>query len=151
MMKLTIAVSLRIFTLLIICFYLFTFQNSGFSRFLLGLNPYILTVFAILLLLMARQQHVYKKSRPDEHINYREKILPEFNINDEREAEITGRAAKTALSLILIYSPFTLVIISFLMFYQVDYLILYTFLTIVSIPIGGLITYYLSYRKNYLS
>ena len=35
----------------------------------------------------------------------KEMILPEFNSSDEREAVITGKAAKDALSAILIFTP----------------------------------------------
>ena len=38
----------------------------------------------------------------------KEMILPEFNSNDEREAVITGKAAKDALSAILIFTPIAL-------------------------------------------
>ncbi|MEK5069365.1 hypothetical protein [Sporosarcina sp. FSL K6-1508] len=37
-------------------------------------------------------------------------ILPEFNSNDEREADITGKAAKDALTAILIFTPIAIII-----------------------------------------
>lgn len=60
--------------------------NTSYNDFLIGINPYILTIFMGSLLLMSRQQHTYKKSRQGEPISIREKILPEFNTHDEREA-----------------------------------------------------------------
>jgi len=116
----------------------------------MGINPYILIAFMILLLFMSRQQHIYKKSRPNETIRYREKVLPEFNINDEREAEITGYAAKNALAFILMYSPFALAIVAFLLYNENPYSILLIFLTIATIPVIGLIVYYFTYRNDYL-
>ena len=133
-----------------LCFYLFEFFNLTTSKYLMGINPYILIAFMILLLFMSRQQHIYKKSRPNETIRYREKVLPEFNINDEREAEITGYAAKNALAFILMSTPFALAIVAFLLYYENPYSILLTFLTIATIPIIGLIVYYITYRNDYL-
>lgn len=88
MKNLTIAISLRTITLVILCLYMFGFynMNTSYNDFLRGINPYILTIFMGSLLLMSRQQHTYKKSRQGETISIREKILPEFNIHDEREA-----------------------------------------------------------------
>ena len=99
---------------------------------------------------MSRQQHIYKKSRPIETIRYREKILPEFNIKDEREAEITGYAAKNALSFILMFTPIAMMLVAFLFFYQNPFSILFTFLTLAAIPVIGLVVYYISYRNDYL-
>ena len=141
MKHLSIAVLLRVFTLLILCFYLFAFFNLNTTQYLVGINPYILVAFMILLLLMSRQDHIYKKSRPNETIRYREKILPEFNIKDEREAEITGYAAKNALAFTFIYTPFAIAIVAYILYYENPYSILLTFLTISTISIGGLVIY----------
>ena len=148
--NLTIAVLLRVSIYLILCYYMFAFYNFNTSKYLLGINPYILVLFMIILLLQSRQDHIYKKSRPNETIRYREKILPEFNIKDEREAEITGYAAKNALSFILMYTPFVIAIVAFILYYENPYSILLTFLTITTIPIGGLLFYYITYRNDYL-
>jgi hypothetical protein len=148
--NLTIAILLRVSLLIIICFYLFEVINFSTSKYSIGINPFIFIAFLVLLLLMSRQQHVYKKSRPNETIRYRDKILPEFNIKDEREAEITGYAAKNALSFILMFTPFAMVFVSYLFYYENPYSILLTFLTIAALPISGLVVYYITYHNDYL-
>ena len=152
MKSLSIAISLRVSTLLILCVYMFNFYslNASYNNFLLAINPYILIIFMVLLLLMSREQHIHIKSHPDKPIRLRERILPEFNTYDEREAEITGKAAKTAFSLILIYTPFAIAIVAFLLYYGKSYSVLSTFLVIASIPIAGLVAYYTMYRHHYL-
>ncbi|QUW22651.1 hypothetical protein JSQ81_03445 [Sporosarcina sp. Marseille-Q4063] len=150
MKNLTIAILLRVSLLIIICFYLSEIINFSTSKYSIGINPYIFIAFIILLLLMSRQQHVYKKSRPNETIRYREKILPEFNIKDEREAEITGYAAKNALSFILMFTPFAMAFVAYLLYYEKPFSMILTFLTMASIPIIGLVVYYITYRNDYL-
>lgn len=150
MKNLTIAILLRVSLLVIICFYLFEISNFSTSNYSIGINPYIIIALPILLLLMSRQQHVYKKSRPNETIRYREKILPEFNIKDEREAEITGYAAKNALSFILMFTPIAMMLVAYLLYYENPYSILFAFLTIAALPIIGLVVYYITYRNDYL-
>ena len=144
MKNLTIAILLRVSLLVIICFYLFEISNFSTSNYSKGINPYIIIAFPILLLLMSRQQHVYKKSRPNDTIRYREKILPEFNIKDEREAVITGYAAKNALSFILIFTPIAMTLVAFLFINENPYSMLLIFLTIAAVPIIGLIVYYIT-------
>lgn len=80
----------------------------------------------------------------------KEMILPEFNSNDEREAEITGKAAKDALSAILIFTPFTLATIALALTFEGEFPLMLSILIASSIPIAGLITYYLSYLHHYL-
>ena len=150
MKSLTIAVSLRISSLMMVSLYMFSLLNlNAFNDILIGFTPYILIVFMIVLLLMARQQHIYEKNRSNGRLTLREKILPEFNSNDERETELTGIAAKNSFSIILVYSPIMILLVSLLFLSEVQYALLFTFLAISSIPILGLITYYFSYRYYY--
>ncbi|MBO0586057.1 hypothetical protein [Sporosarcina sp. E16_8] len=80
----------------------------------------------------------------------KEMILPEFNSNDEREAIITGKAAKNALLAILILTPIALATMALMLTFEGKFPIMLTILTAASIPITGLITYYFSYRHHYL-
>ena len=82
----------------------------------------------------------------------KEMILPEFNSNDEREAVITGKAAKDALSAILIFTPIALMAsgLVLILTYDGKFPLMMTLLIASSIPIVGLIAYYFSYRHHYL-
>lgn len=151
MKSLTIAVSLRIFTLLMVGLYVLILNDFNFiSDFLRGIDLYIYAGFIIALLLMSRQRHIYKMNHPTGRLTYQESVLPEFNSNDERESELTGRAAKTAFSLIILLTPVTLILLGFIIISESKHILLYTYLAFISLPIIGLIAYYFSYRNSYL-
>jgi len=151
MKNLTIAVTLRIFTLLMLSLYMLIFYDFyNLSDILRGLNPFLFVGFMIALLLMSRQQHIYKKNHPTGHLAYQERVLPEFNTNDERESELTGKAAKTAFSIIILTTPILLVLLGFIMIAESAHALHYTYLAFISLPIIGLLAYYFSYRHYYL-
>ena len=152
MKSLTIAVSLRIFALLMVSLYMFAFHDFKFLLmiFCVDCNPYIFGGFMIALMLMSRQQHIYKRNHPTGRLTYQERVLPEFNSNDERESELTGRAAKTAFSLIILLTPITLVLLGFIIISESEHILFYTYLAFISLPIIGLIAYYFSYRHSLL-
>lgn len=68
-------------------------------------------------------------------------ILPEFNSNDERKAEITGKAVKDAFSALLIFTPIVLVALGLVLILTYDgkFRLMMTLLIASSIPIAGLI------------
>ena len=80
----------------------------------------------------------------------KEMILPEFNSNDEREAVITGKAAKDALSAILIFTPIAIAAMALVLTFEGEFPLMLSLLIASSIPIAGLIAYYFSYRHHYL-
>lgn len=89
-----------------------------------------------------------KKLRADGRINLREYLLPEFNHSDERESTLTGKAAKASLAIIIAYTGILLFSYALLIdtFKTMPSLVIFT---TASIPIVGLIAYYLSYRYYY--
>ena len=89
-----------------------------------------------------------KKKRQDGTVNMREFLLPEFNHSDEREAVLTGKSAKAALAVVLFYTVFILLSYSLFTNSQIPATTYMIFAT-ASIPIVGLLTYYLSYRYYY--
>jgi len=80
----------------------------------------------------------------------KEMILTEFNSNDEREAEITGKAAKDAFSAMLVFTPIVLGAQALILTSDVQLPLMMILLITSSIPIAGLIAYYFSYRHHYL-
>lgn len=120
-----------------------TIENTNSSP-----QIFSLLSFKLVLLLIFIQQYRYAKSRPDGRVILKELILPEFNSEDEREAELTGKAAKAAFSTIIIFSLFLTVLISLPIFDTAS--TFWTYIAITSIPISGLIAYYFSYRYYYL-
>ena len=80
----------------------------------------------------------------------KEMILPEFNSNDEREVEITEKAAKDAFSAVLIFTPIALATMALALTFKGEFPLMLSLLIASSIPIVGLIAYYFSYRHHYL-
>ncbi|MEK4714283.1 MULTISPECIES: hypothetical protein [Sporosarcina] len=80
----------------------------------------------------------------------KEMIFPEFYSNDEREAVITERAAKDALSAILLFTPIALVAMALALIFEGKFRLMVSLLIASSIPIAGMIAYYFSYRHHYL-
>ena len=79
----------------------------------------------------------------------RELVIPEMNLNDdEREAEITGKSAKVAFSVIIIA---TFLVLAFFVL-VIPYLnnpLPYSVFTIAALPMIGLLTYFITYRVLY--
>jgi hypothetical protein len=152
MKNLTIAISLRV--LIIITFSLHMTGNIYYDSTTSLSSPrfYFTLSFWIVLGLICFQQYKFRKNSTDGRFIMKEMILPEFNSNDEREAEITGKAAKDAFSAILIFTPIVLVALGLLLILTYDgkLPLMMTLLTASSIPIVGLIAYYFSYRHHYL-
>ena len=159
MKKLPVAIILRIFSLIAIGFYVFhMFKLAEFYLLLdqkqISFEQYMdlkasIRGLAFLLPLFFLIDGFYSlikmKRRKDGTINMREFLLPEFNYDDEREAELTGKAAKASLAVIFIYTIF--VLLSYVLFLNTTIPVtFYMIFATVSIPIVGLITYYASYR-----
>jgi hypothetical protein len=149
MKSVTIAISLRV--LIIITFSL---HMTGIFYYdsTTSLNLYFTLSFWFILGLICFQQYKFRKNSPDGRFIMKEMILPEFNSNDEREAVITGKAARDALSAILIFTPIALMASGMVLILTYDgkLPLLMTLLITSSIPVVGLITYYFSYRHHYL-
>jgi hypothetical protein len=149
MKSVTIAISLRV--LIIITFSL---HMTGIFYYdsTTSLNLYFTLSFWFILGLICFQQYKFRKNSPDGRFIMKEMILPEFNSNDEREAVITGKAARDALSAILIFTPIALMASGMVLILTYDgkLPLLMTLLITASIPVVGLITYYFSYRHHYL-
>jgi hypothetical protein len=71
----------------------------------------------------------------------KDETFPEFTYADEREALLTGRAAKIGLS-ILIYYSFVILLLFGLFIQNIPVLVALA----VSIPIVGLLGYFISYK-----
>lgn len=100
-----------------------------------------------LLYLQSKKQY---KGQPDARPLTKDLVLPEFSSRDEREMELTGKAAKDALSAVLLSTPVLLTLMAMTMVSESTLSLFLTFLCVVSIPIVGLIAYYFSYRHHYL-
>lgn len=150
MKNLTIAISLRV--LLIITFSLYAFSHINYSSptSLSSSRLYFTLSFWIVLGLIHFQQYKFIKNSPDGRFIMKEMILPEFNSNDEREAVITGKAAKDALSAILIFTPIAIATMALALTFKGEFPLILSLLIASSIPIAGLIAYYFSYRHHYL-
>ena len=107
-------------------------------------------IFAILTLINSWYTNYLSKKRNNGRILMREIVIPEMNLNDdEREAEITGKSAKTAFSVIIFATFFVLAFFALVIPY-LDNPLPYSVFTIAALPIIGLITYYITYRVLYL-
>lgn len=153
---------LRILSFIAVGFYVFhAFKIAEFNTLLdnqlisfeeyiaLRNNIYFYLFFLPIFFLIDGTYNLFnKKKRQDGTINMREFLLPEFNHSDEREAVLTGKAAKASLAVILYYTIFVLV--SYILFlYSTTPATHYMIFATVSIPIVGLVTYYSSYRYYY--
>ena len=90
------------------------------------------------------------KSQPDGSLVQRTLFYLSLASKDEREIELTGKAAKDALSAVLLFTPVFLFLLATTMIFEGTLPLLLTFLLVAAIPIVGLITYYFSYRHHYL-
>ena len=149
MKELTIAVSLRILLLITFSINLFYIVDSDTSESTMGPQLYSRIFLGFIFLLIFNQQYKYMKSRPDGRIILKELIVPEFNSGDEREVELTRVASKVAFSTVIISSFILSFIFSFILVLDSNPTF-FAYLTIVSVPISGLIAYYFSYRYHYL-
>ena len=89
------------------------------------------------------------KKRNNGRILMSEIVIPEMNLNDdERDAEITGKSAKAAFSVIIVA---TFVVLAFfaLVIPYLDDPLPYSVFTIAALPIIGLLTYFITYRVLY--
>lgn len=144
MKNLTIATILRILFFVTFALYAFTASKSP------ALGLYFTPPYWIVLFLLYLQMKKQYKSEPDGRPRTKDLVLPEFASKDEREIELTGKAAKDALSAVFLSTPVFLVLASATMIFEGTLALLLPFLLIVAIPIVGLITYYFSYRHHYL-
>lgn len=159
MNKFPVAIIVRILLFIAIGFYVFHgFKVAEFESLLeqksISFEKYIelrdgirfyLLFFPLFFLIDGLYSWRKYKKRPDGRIILREFLLPEFNYDDEREAELTGKAAKASLAGLLIYTAFislSYVLVIYSEFPATTYMIFAT----LSIPIVGLIIYYTSYR-----
>ena len=85
------------------------------------------------------------KIRKTKHVRLEDYILPEYDVSDERARDITGRAVKYAFGAILLYSFFALGSYMVIPEYFLDYM-WYPMAITASIPIIGLLVYYVSYQ-----
>lgn len=85
------------------------------------------------------------KIRKTKHVRLEDYILPEYDVSDERARDITGRAVKYAFGAILLYSFFALGSYMVIPEYFLDYM-WYPMAITASIPIVGLLVYYVSYQ-----
>jgi len=150
MKNLTIAITLRV---LIIITYSLHISGTFYYDSTPSLSSprlYFTLSFWIVLGLICFQQYKHRKNSPDGRFIMKEMILPEFNSNDEREAELTGKAAKDALSAILIFTPIALATMALALTFEGEFPLMLTLLIASSIPIAGLVAYYFTYRYHYL-
>lgn len=160
--KLSMFVILRSLSLLAVGFYVFhAFKIAEFNLLLeqkhISFEKYIELrdsvlfyqwFLPIIFLIDTIYNLINRKKRPDGTINMREVLLPEFNHRDEREAELTGKAAKASLAVIPFYTVFVLLSTVLILTSTITGLHYLTF-AIITIPIFGLIVYYFSYRYYY--
>ena len=83
----------------------------------------------------------YRKKDAEGRITLKNEIFPEFNYTDEREALVTGRAAKVSLSIIFCYTFIVLVFYGIFL-HTIPGMIFAT----ASIPIVGLLAYLVTYK-----
>jgi len=106
-------------------------------------------IFIILALINSWYTNYISKKRNNGRILMRELVIPEMNLNDdEREAEITGKSAKVAFSVIIIA---TFLVLAFFVL-VIPYLnnpLPYSVFTIAALPMIGLLTYFITYRVLY--
>lgn len=144
------AITLRILILITASLFMYSRVTFGPGNLLTGSQRYITFSFWIVCFLIYVQQYRYEKSRANGRIILKEMILPEFNSDDEREAVLTGKAAKAALATIIVFSVFLIFGFSFILTFDVN-LPLLLYFAIITVPISGLIAYYFSYRYYYLN
>lgn len=150
MKNLTVAIVLRILFFITLGLYAFNLLQSGSSYYLRGSNLYLALPFWIVLFIIQIREYKYSKSQPDGRFIMKDLVLPELSSKDEREIELTGKAAKDALSAVLVFSPISLSLLGVTMLFEGKLPLLLTFLLVTAIPIVGLVTYYFSYRHHYL-
>lgn len=152
MRSLTIAISLRVLIIITFSLHMSGILYNDSTNSLSSPKLYFTLSFWIVLGFICFQQYKHRKNSPDGRFIMKEMILPEFNSNDEREAEITGKAAKDALSAILVFMPIALAALAlvFILINDGKLPLMLTLLIASSIPIVGLMAYYFSYRHQYL-
>ena len=152
MKSVTMAISLRVLIIITFSLHMTGIFYYDSTTSLNSPRLYFTLSFWFILGLICFQQYKFRKKSPDGRFVMKEMILPEFNSNDEREAVITGKAARDALSAILIFTPIALMAsgLVLILTYDGKLPLLMTLLITSSIPIVGLITYYFSYRHHYL-
>ncbi|MEK5037956.1 hypothetical protein [Sporosarcina sp. FSL K6-3457] len=144
MKNLTLAIVLRILFFITLGLYAFNANNFPYS------SLYFNIPFWTVLFLLYLQSKMQYKSQPDGRPLTKDLVLPEFASKDEREIELTGKAAKDALTAIFLSTPVFLFLASATIIFEGTLTLLLPFLLLVAIPIIGLITYYFSYRHHYL-
>lgn len=145
MKNLTVAIVLRILFFITLALYALNVGYFGsLSNFYFSL-PY----WIVLCLLYLQMKKQYKR-HPDGRPLTKDIVLPEFASNDEREIVLTGKAAKDALSAVLLSTPVFLILLGVTMGFEGAVSLFLCFLLVAAIPIVGLIAYYFSYRYHYL-
>ncbi len=144
MKNLTTATILRILFFVTFALYAFTASNSP------ALGLYFTPPYWIVLFLLYLQMKKQYKNEPDGRPRTKDLVFPEFASKDEREIELTGKAAKDALSAVFLSTPVFLILAAATLIFEGTLALLLPFLLIIAIPIVGLITYYFSYRHHYL-
>ncbi|TQR17949.1 hypothetical protein [Psychrobacillus soli] len=105
--------------------------------------------FFILVLLNVWFTYFNSKKRNNGRILMKEIVIPEVNLDDdERESEITGKSAKVAFSVIIVFS-FLLLSLFPMATTFFDELIAYSVFAVAALPIIGLLTYLITYKVLY--
>jgi len=105
--------------------------------------------FAVLTVINSWFTQYLSKKRNNGRILMNEIVIPEMNLNDdEREAEITGKSAKAAFSVIIVATFIVLAFFALVIPY-LDNPLPYSVFTIAALPIIGLLTYFITYRILY--
>lgn len=105
--------------------------------------------FLILVLLNVWFTYFNSKKRNNGRILMKEIVIPEINLDDdERESEITGKSAKAAFSVVIVFS-FVILSLFPLAITFFDELTAYSVFTVAALPIIGLVTYLITYKVLY--
>lgn len=155
MQKTTAGIGLRIITFILIGLYTFSLykldvlstllmeRKIDFNTYVLKTRFYDLFKLALtsIFFLNVIFMFFFTKKDAEGRISVKDETFPEFTYIDEREALLTGRAAKIGLS-ILIYYSFVILLLFGLFIQNIPVLIALA----VSIPIVGLLGYFISYK-----
>ncbi|SES12333.1 hypothetical protein [Psychrobacillus sp. OK032] len=105
--------------------------------------------FFILVLLNVWFTYFNSKKRNNGRILMKEIVIPETNLDDdERESEITGKSAKAAFSVVIVFS-FVILSLFPMAISFFNELAAYSVFAVAALPIIGLITYFITYKVLY--
>lgn len=106
-------------------------------------------IFVVLALVNSSFTQYLSKKRNNGRILMKEVVIPEMNLNDdEREAELTGKSAKAAFSVIIVATFVMLALFPFVS-PSLNNPLSYSVISIAALPIIGLLTYIISYKVLY--